>query len=120
MYKVVVEGFQVLQYSPDLLSLLHHIATSLAASEISSHRLTLCKYLHRAAHFLGIHTRSENLREVFARVLQSAAQNASKKELKVVECLLLEVGVTVQRRELGKSKRRPWDGVAQDIVQVSF
>ena len=118
VYKVVVEGFQVLQYSPNLLTLLHEIATSLGSSEISAHRLTLCKYLYRAATLLGSHPREVNLREVFARVLKSAAQGTSKKELRDVECLLLEVGVTAQKQLLGKSKGKPWDGVADDIVQV--
>ena len=42
----------------------------------------------------------------------------TKKGLKDVECLLLEVGVTAQKQELGNSKGRPWAGVAEDLLQV--
>jgi hypothetical protein len=116
----VVEGFLVLQFSADLLTLLHQIALSLGDSEISSHRLTLCKYLYRAASFLGNHPRDLNLGGLLPRVLKSAAQSATKKELKEVECLLLEIGVTDQKNHLGKSKGRPWAGVAEDLVQVRW
>lgn len=115
-----IEGFQVLQYSPNLLPLLFHIISEFGSSELSAHRLSVCKFLYRAASFLTYQPAPElDLKQLAVRVLRGAALSATTlRDLQDVQCLLLEIGVTSQKQELSGSKGKPWSGVVDDLLEV--